>query len=167
MFWHKSLVRMVKVLEMMMMNLCLTGISVSTSLQHLVRSFYRHQLHTFLHPIIVFFLQHMPIPLQPTPRPRQITTPVPHLSVFYRPDALPAAQPTASKHWRRIATTTFSSYFLNACHIQLFCPTIWLLLYLLYLSVSQVSQHSRYRPKIPSLSAVHHPLSHHLHNPAP
>ena len=34
------------------------------------------------------------------PRSRQITTPVPHHSVFYRPDALPAAQPTASKHWR-------------------------------------------------------------------
>ena len=31
---------------------------------------------------------------------RQTTTPVPHHSVFYRPDALPAAQPTASKHWR-------------------------------------------------------------------
>ena len=34
------------------------------------------------------------------PRSRQITTPVPHRSVFYRPDALPAAQPTASRHWR-------------------------------------------------------------------
>jgi len=34
------------------------------------------------------------------PRSRQITTPVPHRSVFYRPDALPAAQPTASKHWK-------------------------------------------------------------------
>ena len=33
-------------------------------------------------------------------RPRQITTPAPHHSVFYRPDALPAAEPTASKHWR-------------------------------------------------------------------
>ena len=33
-------------------------------------------------------------------RSRQITTPVPHHSVFYRPDALPATQPTASKHWR-------------------------------------------------------------------
>ena len=32
------------------------------------------------------------------PRSRQITTPAPHHSVFYRPDALPAAQPTASKH---------------------------------------------------------------------
>ena len=34
------------------------------------------------------------------PRSRQITTPAPHNSVFYRPDALPATQPTASKHWR-------------------------------------------------------------------
>ena len=34
------------------------------------------------------------------PCSRQITTPVPHHSVCYRPDALPAAQPTASKHWR-------------------------------------------------------------------
>ena len=32
------------------------------------------------------------------PRSRQINTPAPHHSVFYRPDALPAAQPTASKH---------------------------------------------------------------------
>ena len=31
---------------------------------------------------------------------RQITMPAPHHSVFYRPDALPAAQPTALKHWR-------------------------------------------------------------------
>ena len=31
---------------------------------------------------------------------RQTTTPAPHCSVFYRPDALPAAQPTASKHWQ-------------------------------------------------------------------
>jgi len=34
------------------------------------------------------------------PRSRQITMPVPHHSSFYRPDALPATQPTASKHWR-------------------------------------------------------------------
>ena len=39
---------------------------------------------------------------QPTaPRSRQITTPAPYHSVFYRPHALPAAQPTASKHWRQ------------------------------------------------------------------
>jgi len=34
------------------------------------------------------------------PLSRQITTPAPHHSVFYRPDALSATQPTASKHWR-------------------------------------------------------------------
>ena len=34
------------------------------------------------------------------PCSRQITTPAPHHSVFYRPDAFPDAQPTASKHWR-------------------------------------------------------------------
>ena len=32
---------------------------------------------------------------------RKITTPAPHHSVFYRPDALPAAQPKPSKHWRQ------------------------------------------------------------------
>jgi len=30
----------------------------------------------------------------------QTTTPTSHHSLFYRPDALPAAQPTASKYWR-------------------------------------------------------------------
>jgi len=35
-------------------------------------------------------------------RSRQITMPAPHHSVFYRPDALPVAQPTASKHWRHV-----------------------------------------------------------------
>ena len=30
---------------------------------------------------------------------RQITMPALHRSIFYRPDALPAAKPTASKHW--------------------------------------------------------------------
>ena len=34
-------------------------------------------------------------------RSRQITTPAPHRSVFYRPDALPVTQPTVSKHWRQ------------------------------------------------------------------
>ena len=34
------------------------------------------------------------------PRSRQITMPAPHRSVFYRPDALPATQPTAPQHWR-------------------------------------------------------------------
>ena len=35
------------------------------------------------------------------PCSRQIITPAPHRSVFYRPDALPATQPTSSKHWRQ------------------------------------------------------------------
>jgi len=37
------------------------------------------------------------------PRSKQMTMPAPHHSVFYRPDALPAAQPTASKHWRQMS----------------------------------------------------------------
>ena len=35
------------------------------------------------------------------PHSTQITTPAPHHSVFYRPDAFPATQPTASKHWKQ------------------------------------------------------------------
>ena len=35
------------------------------------------------------------------PHSRQITMPAPHHSVFYRPNALPTAQPTASKHQRQ------------------------------------------------------------------
>ena len=38
------------------------------------------------------------------PRSRQTTTPAPTTQFFYRPDALPAAQPTASKHWRHNLT---------------------------------------------------------------
>jgi len=40
------------------------------------------------------------------PCSRQITTPAPHHSVFYWPDALPAAQPTVSKHWRHCTGQT-------------------------------------------------------------
>jgi len=35
---------------------------------------------------------------QPAPHSRQITTPTPHHSIFYRPDSLPNAQPTVSKY---------------------------------------------------------------------
>ena len=38
------------------------------------------------------------------PRSRQITMPASHQSVFYRLDALPAAQLKASKHWRHTST---------------------------------------------------------------
>jgi len=44
------------------------------------------------------------------PRPRQVTSPGPHHSGFYRPDALAVTQPTASKHWIQRKSTTFSSY---------------------------------------------------------
>jgi len=36
------------------------------------------------------------------PRSRQITTPAPYHSVFYRPGALPAAQPTVSMRWNSL-----------------------------------------------------------------
>ena len=45
------------------------------------------------------------------PHSRQITTPAPHNSVFYRPDALPATQPTASKHWRHSAVKICSKFW--------------------------------------------------------
>ena len=35
---------------------------------------------------------------QPAPHSRQITTPTPHHSIFYRPDSLPNTQPTVSKY---------------------------------------------------------------------
>jgi len=44
------------------------------------------------------------------PSSRQITMPAPHHSVFYRSDALPAAQPTASKHWRHNVCTEIERY---------------------------------------------------------
>ena len=37
------------------------------------------------------------------PRSRQITTPEPNHSDFYKLDALPVAQPTMSKHWKKTA----------------------------------------------------------------
>jgi len=35
------------------------------------------------------------------PHSRHIIIPAPHHSIFYRPDALPVAIPTVSKHWRQ------------------------------------------------------------------
>ena len=45
------------------------------------------------------------------PRSRQITMPAPHHSGFYRPDALPAAQPTASRHWKQEGTIQYKIIF--------------------------------------------------------
>jgi len=39
-------------------------------------------------------------------RSKQVTMPAPHHSVFYRPDALSATQPTISKHWRQLSIKT-------------------------------------------------------------
>ena len=39
----------------------------------------------------------------------------PHNSVFYRPDALPAAQPTASKHWYSLTWIIPDKGPLNRC----------------------------------------------------
>ena len=52
------------------------------------------------------------------PHSRQITMPAPHCSdFFYRPDALPAAQPTASKHWRQV----LKHYVSIKCHRPFNC----------------------------------------------
>ena len=48
------------------------------------------------------------------PRSRQINTPASHHSVFYRPDALPVAQPTVSKH-RRNSKSTKNKKNLSNC----------------------------------------------------
>ena len=55
------------------------------------------------------------------PRSRQITTPAPHRSVFYRPDALPAAQPTESKDWRQ-----YLEKFRSRCNISGAIPDVFL-----------------------------------------
>jgi len=64
---------------------------------------------------------------------RQITMPAPHHSVFYRPDALPAAQPTASKHWRHrmhsrhrkllraLIFVVICSVFISSCERHVVC----------------------------------------------
>ena len=44
------------------------------------------------------------------PRSRKITMPAPHHSVFYRPDALPATQPTVSEHWRHNNNNDINTY---------------------------------------------------------
>jgi len=55
------------------------------------------------------------------PRSRQITTPVPHRSVFYRPDAIPATQPTATKHWRQQHWRQFLASTDILFHKHLYC----------------------------------------------
>ena len=63
------------------------------------------------------------------PHSRQITTPVPYHSVFYRPDALPAAQPTVSKHWRH-SYTRLTALFSRTTRVSRYqnVKPIWILL---------------------------------------
>ena len=51
----------------------------------------------------------------------------PQLKFFYRPDALPAAQPTASKHWRHCYTTLWNltQMFSALCFPAGWAPTRW------------------------------------------
>ena len=49
------------------------------------------------------------------PHSRQKTKPVPHHFSFYRPDAVPAAQPTASKHWRQVILLCTYEYSYKHC----------------------------------------------------
>ena len=58
---------------------------------------------------------------QSAPRSRQITTPAPHRSVFYRPAALLATQPTASKHWRQKLYPKLGTKFLHSLSIIATC----------------------------------------------
>jgi len=62
-------------------------------------------------------LGHMQI-CKSAPCSRQTTIPAPYHSVFYRPDALPAAQPTASKQWRQKINATFSLYSISWVRTQ-------------------------------------------------
>jgi len=67
------------------------------------------------------------------PCSRQITTPAPHHSVFYRPDALNAAQPTVSEHWN-ICWNCLSSVSIVLWG-WLGCCQMWKLLLLLVLNL--------------------------------
>jgi len=53
------------------------------------------------------------------PRSRQITTPAPHQSVFYRLDALPVAQPTASKHWSNFSKRSTKIILHDRCLMKM------------------------------------------------
>ena len=61
------------------------------------------------------------------PCTRQITTPALHHSVFHRPDALPATQSTASKHWRHMLCRPYTQTK----------PFIWL--YTCTMAITQVN----------------------------
>jgi len=56
------------------------------------------------------------------PRSRQITTPAPTTEFFYRLDVLPAAQPTASRHWRHCCLKSICGYlYATRCVLIEYC----------------------------------------------
>ena len=71
-------------------------------------------------------------------RSKQITMPVPHHSVFYMPDALPAAQPTASKHWRLFSIFDNNAEILSISETKFHNSSILVSLHLTFSSLSSV-----------------------------
>ena len=61
------------------------------------------------------------------PRSRQITMPTPHHSVFYRPHALSATQPTASKHWRPILMANMVGNHFDQLLINVACVCVYVI----------------------------------------
>ena len=53
--------------------------------------------------------------------PDRITMPASYHSVFYRPDALPATQPTASKHWRHRPSIYTFLFIIVALSVAYWC----------------------------------------------
>ena len=56
------------------------------------------------------------------PRRREIPTPAPHHSIFYRPDALSATKPTASKQWRHTNRKSYVAYRMAPIAVTLSDP---------------------------------------------
>ena len=77
---------------------------------------------------------------QSAPCSRQITTPIPQHSIFYRPDSFPDAQPTVSKHWRQSISSnqlnpTLSEHVNKVCReystsVQVYNPLLQNLLWI-------------------------------------
>jgi len=57
--------------------------------------------------------------------PRQIIMPSPNHSVFYRLYAIPAAQPTASNHWRQLLISCWTLYQKELLQIILTAKYQW------------------------------------------
>ena len=84
------------------------------------------------------------------PCSRQITTPAPHHSVFYRPDAFPAAQPTASKHWRQTIPHLATDKWENSMELE---QTLWWLQH--YCIYTEIQAHRAVQPQSNVLIIAH------------